>query len=86
MAANEFDVFCRRAFEFLEQRNVRYLVIGGLAVVVVGEPRTGRLEKTSRQIFLPRGSLNGDDSRWEQLARGSDRPEGNDDVGLSIAL
>lgn len=40
MAANEFDAFCRRAFEFLEHRNVRYLVIGGLAVVVVGEPRT----------------------------------------------
>jgi hypothetical protein len=48
MAANEFDAFCRQAFEFLEHRNVRYLVIGGLAVVVVGEPRTGRLEKTSR--------------------------------------
>lgn len=40
MAANEFDAFCRQAFEFLEHRNVRYLVIGGLAVVVVGEPRT----------------------------------------------
>lgn len=40
MAPNEFDAFCRQAFEFLEQRGVRYLVIGGLAVVVVGEPRT----------------------------------------------
>jgi hypothetical protein len=40
MAASGFDAFCRQAFEFLEQRGVRYLVIGGLAVVVVGEPRT----------------------------------------------
>ncbi len=39
MAASEFDAFCRQAFEFLERRGVRYLVIGGLAVVV-GEPRT----------------------------------------------
>ena len=40
MAANEFDEFCRMAFTFLEKRGTRYLVIGGLAVVVVGEPRT----------------------------------------------
>lgn len=40
MAPSAFDVFCRQAFGFLEQRGVRYLVIGGLAVVVVGEPRT----------------------------------------------
>lgn len=39
MAQSGFDAFCRQAFEFLEQRGVRYLVIGGLAVVVVGEPR-----------------------------------------------
>jgi hypothetical protein len=38
--ASEFDRFCRFAFEFLEREGVRYLVIGGLAVVAVGEPRT----------------------------------------------
>lgn len=40
MAPSEFDFFCRQAFAFLEDRGVRYLVVGGLAVVVVGEPRT----------------------------------------------
>lgn len=40
MAASEFDDFCRFAFTFLEGRRTRYLVIGGLAVVAVGEPRT----------------------------------------------
>jgi hypothetical protein len=40
MAANEFDGFCRLAFTFLESQGTRYLVIGGLAVVAVGEPRT----------------------------------------------
>jgi hypothetical protein len=40
MAWNEFDDFCRFAFRFLEQRGTPYLVIGGLAVVAVGEPRT----------------------------------------------
>jgi hypothetical protein len=39
MAPNEFDAFCRFAFGFLEDQQVRFLVIGGLAVVVVGEPR-----------------------------------------------
>jgi hypothetical protein len=37
---SRFDTFCREAFDFLEQSGVRYLVIGGLAVVAVGEPRT----------------------------------------------
>ncbi len=37
---SEFDDFCRFAFGFLDQRGTRYLVIGGLAVMVVGEPRT----------------------------------------------
>lgn len=37
---SEFDTFCNFAFGFLEEQSVRYLVIGGLAVVVVGEPRT----------------------------------------------
>ncbi|MDA0253802.1 MAG: hypothetical protein O3C39_05360 [Planctomycetota bacterium] len=40
MAGNEFDDFCRFAFTFLENRGTPYLVIGGLAVVAVGEPRT----------------------------------------------
>lgn len=37
---SEFDAFCRFAFTFLEETQTRYLVIGGLAVVAVGEPRT----------------------------------------------
>ena len=40
MAGSAFDEFCRAAFDFLDRSGVRYLVIGGLAVVVVGEPRT----------------------------------------------
>jgi len=40
MAGNEFDDFCRFAFTFLERRGTPFLVIGGLAVVAVGEPRT----------------------------------------------
>lgn len=40
MAPNEFDSFCRFAFSFLESQGTRYLVVGGLAIVVVGEPRT----------------------------------------------
>jgi Nucleotidyltransferase of unknown function (DUF6036) len=37
---SRFDVFCGAAFDLLERSQVRYLVIGGLAVVAVGEPRT----------------------------------------------
>jgi len=40
MMVSQFDDFCRFAFSFLERERVRYLVIGGLAIVVVGEPRT----------------------------------------------
>ena len=40
MSTSSFDAFCRFAFTFLEEQGVRYLVIGGLAVVAVGEPRT----------------------------------------------
>jgi hypothetical protein len=40
MAESQFDDFCRFAFAFLDARGTRYLVIDGLAVVVVGEPRT----------------------------------------------
>ena len=35
-----FDVFCREAFDFLTGARVPFLVIGGLAVVAVGQPRT----------------------------------------------
>lgn len=37
---SEFDRFCRAAFELLDQTGTRYLVVGGLAVIAVGEPRT----------------------------------------------
>jgi hypothetical protein len=40
VAQSEFDDFCRFAFAFLDDRGTRYLVVGGLAVMVVGEPRT----------------------------------------------
>lgn len=40
MPASEFDAFCRIAFSFLDEHRIRYLVVGGLAVVAVGEPRT----------------------------------------------
>lgn len=39
VAPSEFDTFCRFAFAFLEKRGIRTLVVGGLAVIVVGEPR-----------------------------------------------
>lgn len=35
-----FDEFCREAFELLDEARVPFLVIGGLAVIAVGEPRT----------------------------------------------
>lgn len=34
-----FDAFCREAVDFLIRAKVRYLLIGGLAVGAVGEPR-----------------------------------------------
>jgi len=39
LAKADFDSFCRSAFDFLAGGRVRHLVIGGLAVVAVGEPR-----------------------------------------------
>lgn len=39
-APSAFDRFCREAFDFLRASNAPHLVIGGLAVVAVGEPRT----------------------------------------------
>ncbi|MGQ0734508.1 MAG: DUF6036 family nucleotidyltransferase [Acidobacteriota bacterium] len=38
--ANAFTAFCQRAFDFLEHSGLPHLVIGGLAVGVVGEART----------------------------------------------
>jgi hypothetical protein len=39
LAKADFDSFCRSAFDFLAAARVRHLVIGGLAVVAIGEPR-----------------------------------------------
>ena len=36
---NPFDDFCRASIDFLEGADVPYMVIGGLAVAAVGEPR-----------------------------------------------
>ena len=36
---SDFDAFCGDCFDFLARRRVRFLVIGGLAVMAVGEPR-----------------------------------------------
>ena len=40
MARCNFDRFCQDAFGYLEAARVPYLVVGGLAVIVLGEPRT----------------------------------------------
>ena len=37
---NPFTAFCRKAFDFLQASETRYLGIGGIAVGVVGEART----------------------------------------------
>jgi hypothetical protein len=34
-----FDAFCREAVDFLTGASTPYLIIGGLAVAVIGEPR-----------------------------------------------
>jgi hypothetical protein len=39
-STNPFDAFCQQAFDFLKDCEVRHLVIGGLAVGVIGEART----------------------------------------------
>ncbi|MGH7895785.1 MAG: hypothetical protein ACREQL_14025 [Candidatus Binatia bacterium] len=36
---SDFDAFCRACFDYLAARRVPFLVIGGLAVIAVGEPR-----------------------------------------------
>ena len=39
MTANAFDDFCRAAIDFLAAERVPFLVVGGLAVAALGEPR-----------------------------------------------
>lgn len=39
MKAQSFDAFCRACLDALKAQRTRYVVIGGLAVTVVGEPR-----------------------------------------------
>jgi hypothetical protein len=34
-----FDAFCRQAVDFLSQASVPYLIIGGIAVATIGQPR-----------------------------------------------
>jgi len=34
-----FDAFCRESIDFLTGTSTPYLIIGGLAVAVIGEPR-----------------------------------------------
>jgi hypothetical protein len=38
-SAPTFDAFCREAVDFLTGASTPYLIIGGLAVAVIGEPR-----------------------------------------------
>jgi hypothetical protein len=38
-SSQSFDAFCREAVDFLSQASVPYLIIGGLAVATVGQPR-----------------------------------------------
>jgi hypothetical protein len=35
-----FDTFCREALDFLSSASTPYLLIGGLAVIAIGRPRT----------------------------------------------
>lgn len=74
---NRFDEFCREAFDFLESAGVRHLVIGGLAVVAVGEPRmtgdvdvVGFLSQTDARRLIDRALESGFvlDVRVEQEA------------------
>jgi hypothetical protein len=38
-ASQPFDAFCRESIDFLSQASVPYLIIGGLAVATIGQPR-----------------------------------------------
>ena len=64
-----FDAFCGDAFAFLDGAGVRYLVIGGLAVIAVGEPRTtgdvdvvGYLGEAQAQALIERAKAAGFDT------------------------
>lgn len=39
MVENRLDRFCEAVIDFLEASNVTYLVVGGVAVSIIGEPR-----------------------------------------------
>lgn len=39
MKAPSFDAFCRACIDLLKAQRIKYVVIGGVAVTVVGEPR-----------------------------------------------
>ncbi|MEO8553192.1 MAG: hypothetical protein ABI678_24635, partial [Kofleriaceae bacterium] len=39
MKAESFDDFCRACLDVLKARRIRYVIIGGIAVTAVGEPR-----------------------------------------------
>jgi hypothetical protein len=38
-SSQTFDAFCREAVDFLSQASVPYLIIGGVAVATIGQPR-----------------------------------------------
>jgi hypothetical protein len=38
-SSQPFDAFCREAVDFLSRASVPYLIIGGLAVAAIGQPR-----------------------------------------------
>jgi hypothetical protein len=59
MVESRFDQFFKEVIDFLEASQVRYLVIGGIAVSVIGEPRMTQdidliisLKKQDVQDFL----------------------------------
>jgi hypothetical protein len=70
--SSPFTTFCQRAFDFLEAAGVRHLVIGGVAVGVVGEARTtgdvdvvGYLTNEEAVALIAKASAAGFDVRPE---------------------
>ena len=44
-ARRSFDTFCRDAIDLLDRAGTPFLIIGGLAVAMIGEPRmTGDID------------------------------------------
>jgi hypothetical protein len=74
MAESEFDDFCRFAFSFLEGERTRFLVVGGLAVVVVGEPRT-TAERALRHAVI-----------WRKLCFGTQSDKGSRFVERALTV